>query len=439
MKENNGRGRRLRLVQKVTLLLSTCALGLIVVLLLVYVVATPGHPRSLRQRRGGAIDSHQPTLEEIVSGSYTLYDLHIDTDELSSASSSERKTNKNSEDQASSYEGIYGRFCKLNWRAHQKDPSKTPMFRDLIEASDCASNHNSRLIPIRKVVEAAKTAETRALDLTAVVFHESRCGSTLVANLLATFSNHRVYSESGPALMALRACGEEEDDGSLPYCTTETATQIIRDVFYLMGLTDEAIENGRLFFKIQSVGSRYIQRFLRAFPDTPWLFVYREPVHVLQSQLSKGAQHANCVHQQHHGAPAIVSQISYERDGRAPEDLEPEEYCAAHLASITETAVKFLHHPHIIPVNYGDLPDRLYNILPQRLSVPISPTQKQFMKDTAAQYSKGRGNKHGGFTEDSAKKEAMANQITKNAAEKFLRDSYLALEAVAALQREQEY
>lgn len=41
---------------------------------------------------------------------------------------------------------------------------------------------------------------------TAFIFHESRVGSTLLANLLATAPGHLVYSEPHLPFLALKAC-----------------------------------------------------------------------------------------------------------------------------------------------------------------------------------------------------------------------------------------
>jgi hypothetical protein len=134
---------------------------------------------------------------------------------------------------------------------------------------------------------------SHTLDPTGFVFHESRCGSTLVANSLAAMNptQHRVYSESSPPIEALRACGFEGED-----CPEGRAVELLRDVIYVMGRTDR-VEEKALFFKIQSIGSRYLPVFLEAFPDTPWIYVYREPVQIMMSQLANGENRANCVRQ----------------------------------------------------------------------------------------------------------------------------------------------
>ena len=39
------------------------------------------------------------------------------------------------------YDGVIGHFCALNWSLHKNDPSKHPMFRDLVQKSSCNSEY----------------------------------------------------------------------------------------------------------------------------------------------------------------------------------------------------------------------------------------------------------------------------------------------------------
>ena len=230
---------------------------------------------------------------------------------------------------------IFGDFCTLNFAAHKKDPSAVPMFRHLVEASPhCAKvRYRVNLHDYMKhatLYDAKPKAATKALHLTAVVFHESRCGSTLVSNALVAMNptKHRVYSESAPPIDALRTiCGETYHS-----CTPKVASRILQQVVYAMSRTNDLREE-RVFFKIQSVGTRNIEVFQLAFPKVPFLFVYRDPVQVLMSQLSGvpgGTKNANCVRPRAR-PPASVVDLCQRKGIKKISDLSNEEYCAAHL------------------------------------------------------------------------------------------------------------
>ena len=382
-----------------------------------------------------------PAWQDILHARVHLVDLVVNSNEVSMLAS----------DEDDRYGGVYGVFCKIEWSRHKQDPSTVPMFRDLVEKSpDCEDNRIK--VDLTVVVDRLRefrqsNIQTAAhdLDLGAVVFHESRCGSTLVANLLASMNpaQHRVYSESPPPITALKSvCGEVYEHCSLP-----TAAHVLQDVIHLMSRSDDPAET-TVFFKIQSAGSRNIPVFLRAFPDTPWMFVYREPVQVMMSHLpsqhNKHIRQSNCVRQQYHSPPsAVVELLRHHHPGTHVRKVAPTEYCAAHLASITETAVTALHDSSTgTPINYRDLPSIVWeHILPHHLpQLTVGPAEIHRMQVTAGQYSKGRDHqpKRGAFQQDSSQKEAAASPEIRAAAEAILGESYQSLEEAAALMREAE-
>ena len=320
------------------------------------------------------------------------------------------------------------------------------MFRDLVAHSPKCDKTRVR-VPLRDVATMAREMDQKEnrqptsdhvpkpLNLTAVVFHESRCGSTLVANMLIGMDpeKHRVYSESPPPVTALRICGDDYE-----ICSMDQAATILRDVLYMMGRTNDPKEQ-RVFFKIQSIGSRHIQVFRRAFPHTPWLFVYREPVQVMMSHLALGYRKANCLRSLHR-PPTVTQQLVRRHQGyQSISQLAPEEFCAAHLATITESALHNLNQEASssltlgLPVNYENLPKALYQtILPDHFGVPTTETEIERILKVSSQYSKGRGNKNKEWQEDSARKEEEASAEIRQAAKIFLYKSYQELQAVQA-------
>lgn len=226
---------------------------------------------------------------------------------------------------------VTGDFCTLNFAAHKANPSLVPMFRHLVEASPECDNTRYRVLLsdyVRRATEhdAKSDAKSKSLNLTAVVFHESRCGSTLVSNALIAMNpaKHRVYSESSPPIAALLSmCGE-----TFKGCTLHQASRVLKDVMYAMGRTNDPNEE-RVFFKIQSIGTRALKVFQHAFPTVPYMFVYREPVQVMMSQLKQGTKNANCVRPRTRPPPSVVDVAA--KKGFAVKELSNVEYCAAHL------------------------------------------------------------------------------------------------------------
>ena len=329
------------------------------------------------------------------------------------------------------------------------------MFRYLVDGSPACSKqlytaNLKELAALAREHDAQQQeagSAPKALTIGGVVFHESRCGSTLVANSLVAMNpqKHRVYSESAPPIAALKSvCGE-----TYQYCSIDQAASLLRDVMYLMSRTDNSQEE-RVFFKIQSIGTRQLQVFQRAFPTVPWIFVYREPVQVLMSQLEQGTKAANCVRPRSK-PPTVVSDLLLRTNHNA-HDVTDEEYCAAHLvspthfcvsviyccslllclqATLTESALAAMERAPAMGtvVNYEDLPQVLYeHVLPERWNIPVSDEEMQRIQKVAGLYSKGTMGRHGMFHSDSKRKEQAASYKVRDAAETFLRESYNRLE-----------
>jgi len=356
-----------------------------------------------------------------------------------------RKTQQFKDD---TYEGVIGTFCQIDWSLHKKDPSAHPMFRDLIAHSPSCGGKNQKFdMDLKKIATLARNHDAQnqnatsnqrlkqnnnniphALSVGGFVFHESRCGSTLTANSLAAMnpSQTRVYSESPPPVNALSSCGIPGEPSST--CSIESAASLLRDVVYMMSRTNDDAEE-YVFFKIQSMGTKYIRIFLEAFPTVPWIFVYRDPVQVMMSHLRQGLTSANCVRQLRDipsASKKYLSSINHHLHS-----LEPEQKCALHLSTLCESAVSALLTADTgLAVNYSELAERLtFQIIPEHFDIPMTEDMIDNIEEVASKYSKGRGDKAKQWVEDSAAKERQASTQVREAAKLFLSKSYSSLEA----------
>ena len=158
-------------------------------------------------------------------------------------------------------------LCKLNFKQYSESPHLYPMFRDLEGNSNCFGNNRRReklSVLMKEIADQTGTPGGRVIPPTGFVFHESRVGSTLVANTLASDPFSIVFSESAPAANALLHCES---------CSRERNIQIFRDVVTLMGRTP--IHN-RLFFKFQSITSTKMEIALEV--GSKKLFVFPSPL-----------------------------------------------------------------------------------------------------------------------------------------------------------------
>ena len=198
-------------------------------------------------------------------------------------------------------------LCRLNFKKYWQAPHMYPMFRDLQGISSCFGS-NRRREKLSVLVQEIKDEQASGLSggivvpPTGFVFHESRVGSTLVANFLASDPWALVFSESTPVANAILHCET---------CSVERQIQLFRDVILLMGRSPI---HKRLFFKFQSITCTKMEIALQvlhtsnfvyvcikslsqAFPETSWVFLYRNPVQTMMSHLDplKGGNAAPCL------------------------------------------------------------------------------------------------------------------------------------------------
>jgi hypothetical protein len=424
--------------------------------------------------------------DAILEGFLDLIDIQLTPTSLAASSSS-----------SSSYKDVKATFCKLDWALQQRNPSLVPMFRDLQSQSQLCHgtlvtvdlydivqkaklfteevmaerNYADPKIQQQEQTQQSKSKNSkydglRSIPPTGVVFHQTRCGSTLVANLLAGFAPTltKVYSESPPPLKAISACSSFSSSTTTT-CNTQAHIQLIQDVFYLMGRTNRPEQPPQhVFYKIQSIGVHSIHAFTQAFPETPWIFLYRDAIEVMQSHLGKkdeknsgaaadsgggGGWAANAapVCGRNYGRtlqpPMTVAIVTSK--GRTMQDVTKTEYCAAHLAGLAESAVREMesnaNNNKGRFVNYNQLPTIMWeSIVPNHFGVHLDVVSKvdmeKRMTDIAQVYSKGRGNKaNQEWEEDSTKKQTTARTEVIAAAHVFMEDTYTRLEELSQKQQ----
>ena len=340
------------------------------------------------------------------------------------------------------YSGIIGKFCPLNFKVQKENPPDSPMFRDVVQKSDGCDNGDENVISVdlKEAVAMAREFDSFAteneydatyynvpkqLTLKGVVFHESRCGSTLAANTMMAMNPvaHRVYSESSPPIAAIKICGELYDE-----CSVEASANLLRDIIYMMGRSNDPNEEN-LFFKFQSITTRNMDTFRKAFPETPWIYLYREPVEVMMSQLDvPDMRRANCV-RSHMRSDMVARFVS--RSGYQAHDLDDEEWCAIHLATLCESAIKNLNDADGLgmAVNYHKdlVHDFLDTVFPKHFNVPLDDAARDRVIAISGTYSKNRG-RHGEFKSDVEEKEKNASDGIRSASSLFLEPSFHTLE-----------
>ena len=256
------------------------------------------------------------------------------------------------------------------------------------------------------------------LPASGLIFHMSRCGSTLLSQLLAASPAHRVISEAGPIDAALRA-----GDG-VSVVSEPTRIAWLQAMVGMLGQPGRS-EERRLFIKFDSWHASLMPLILRAFPDVPWIFLMRDPVQVVVSHLRRpGAQMVPGM--LGFGPPGI--------DAHAAASLPREEYCARMLGAICEAAEQSLalDSQHGLVLDYGGLPGAMdAQLLPH---FALSPDAAE-REEMAAVWRQDAKNPAFEFTPDRDTKRREASDAVHAAAERWVEPVYNRLLALARTRR----
>ena len=139
-------------------------------------------------------------------------------------------------------------LCQLDFKSYSQSPHIYPMFKDLIQKSNCQKDIKSSYNDIIKEVQLYnQTMKGKIIYPTGFIFHESRVGSTLVANLLGSDPFNMIFSESSVPAEILLRCQR---------CSRQKHIETFRNAILMMGRSPT---HKRLFFKFQSITTTQIQ------------------------------------------------------------------------------------------------------------------------------------------------------------------------------------
>lgn len=248
-----------------------------------------------------------------------------------------------------------------------------PFFDDTLQEClnhpfTAAFRRESRLAALNETELAA-----HSLPPSGFIFHMSRCGSTLVSQMLASLPQTAVISEPEPLDQVLQA------HLTVPGLSFEEQVSWLRRIILALGQRRTGSETHYLL----SLDAWHIHRLplLRAaFPGTPCLFLFRDPLQVMLSHAVTPGIH--CLP----GAMADPHAL-----GLRYQDiigLSREQWCAHVLMHICESALNYRGDPQMLFVDYRNLPDAVCGPIARHLSLPLGEPDLALMRERARFYAK---------------------------------------------------
>jgi GNAT superfamily N-acetyltransferase len=196
--------------------------------------------------------------------------------------------------------------------------------------------------PLAELLDEA--ARAPGLAPSGFVFHMSRCGSTLLSQMLAADPDHLVLSEPTAVDQVLRTWWNSSLDA-------EARMAALRAVLSVLGRPRHG--ERRLFVKFDAWHTTMLPALMQAFPETPWVFVHRDPVEVLVS-----LERSTPAFVVTGGAPTGV----FGFDLADAVLMSPDEHAVAVVAAICRAARSNLDRRGML-VDYEDLPGALGEVL----------------------------------------------------------------------------
>jgi hypothetical protein len=210
-----------------------------------------------------------------------------------------------------------------------------------------------------------------SLEPAGIIFHLSRCGSTLVSRLLGTVPGVVVLAEPMPLNALLRLDPDLVDEAAL--------VEVVRLMVRALGRCRHGDEQ-RLVLKCSSWNIRRRKILAAAFPETPWVWVQRDPARVLASLLANPPGWL--------GLQAAPQQAArrFGLDQAAVPAMGLVEFAARVLGALLEAAMR--DPAQRLCIDHADLPDAIWQRVAPHLGLEIGQSAIDRMIEESRYYSK---------------------------------------------------
>ena len=242
------------------------------------------------------------------------------------------------------------------------------------------------------------------------IFHSSRCGSTLVANACRAVSNSIVLSEAN-AIDKLIARFITDADNSVK---ESLYSVFLRGVVHALAQRRTGTEQ-HLFIKFACCSFAQFERIKRIWPAVPWLFLYRDPVETIVSNMRDAPPWL--IDNDRRVLSSIIGDTS---------EMSLEELCARTIGSLFSTAYK-LANANSMLLNYNQLSVPVIANVLNFFNVSLSSEELETIARTSEVYSKEVSGTRA-FVADVDAKQKLASDLVREMSDRWAGEPYRLLE-----------
>ncbi|CAN7732063.1 sulfotransferase [Pseudomonas sp. LjRoot277] len=293
---------------------------------------------------------------------------------------------------------------QVDWCWFGDTPLHQPFFRDAVE--DALRLPFNQVFRRQTPLSALGDWQTTSPGLapSAFIFHASRCGSTLISQMLARLDSHIVVSEPPPLDALLRS--------GLPPAERRVAIEGLLSAYGQRRLGSEQ----RLVIKLDAWNIGELPLLRECFPDTPWLFLYRDPLEIAVSHLRRPGMHM---------VPGMIGASVMDDDlpfaGR-------EDFIARRLGRLLQAGLAQCREFGGLAVNYSELPGAMAGRLADFFG--LDDVQREQVFAAVGQHAKQPSEE---FVGDSDDKRREASVLLRERVERWARAPYDALVAESCI------
>ncbi|HKG47388.1 MAG TPA: hypothetical protein VKB02_11710, partial [Pyrinomonadaceae bacterium] len=257
-------------------------------------------------------------------------------------------------------------------------------------------------------------SQLESVHPTGFIFHSSRCGSTLVANACRAISNSIVLSEAN-AIDKLIARFITDVDNPVK---ESLYSVFLRGVVHALSQRRTGTEQ-HLFIKFACSSFAQLERIKRIWPNVPWLFLYRDPVETIVSNLQDVPPWL--VDNDRRVLASITSTSPAELAAMSLEEL-----CARTIGSLYSTAYNLANGNSML-LNYKQLSAPVIASVLNFFKVSLSTQELEAIARTSGVYSKEVSGTRT-FVADADTKQKLASDLVREMSERWAGESYRLLE-----------
>lgn len=244
------------------------------------------------------------------------------------------------------------------------------------------------------------------------IFHSSRCGSTLLANACRCINDSVVLSEANAIDKLVARFITDANDP----VRESLYSVLLRAVVNALAQRESGEQ--RVFIKFSCCSVSQLERIGRIWPRVPWVFLYRDPIETIVSNVSN--------------PPAwlldedrrILAHITGTTPAQVAE-MPLEELCARSIGSFFSTA-HTLANDNSMLLNYRQLSLSVLCDVLRFFGLRPTAAEMETVTSRSRLYSKNAEDRP--FVSDAETKRQNASEFVRDAAERWANKPYLQLE-----------